>query len=329
MRRYRTFFPGYWTSADIVDLPSDTKLLGAYLLTSPHANMIGCFRLPNAYVVDDLRMGSETVSKGFRNLCGNGFITHDSALSWVLINKFLKWNPIENPNQGIAASKLVAEVPQNSSVYAPLLDMLRLNPRNFPDGFVDGLGTVSKPFRNQEQEQEQEQKHEPEQNTLVQLASEIGRDRHGEIVENAFSLYCSLLKRDPRRYGLTQPRKAKAVARLKEREKINGSLELAESDLRAAIQNLAASNYHTAGGYIDWDAQIFRSREEFEKRFNWVAPKGAENAIDQGNKPGAVGRVERTLNHWDGAFAERLAVGALQKPVPTDAGLLPAPRICP
>jgi hypothetical protein len=173
MRRYRTFFPGYWTSLDIVDLPGDSKLLGAYLLTSPHANMIGCYRLPNAYVVDDLRMGSETVSEGFRNLCSKGFITHDSPLSWVLINKFLKWNPIENPNQGIAASKLVGEVPRNSSVYEPLLEMLRVNPRNFPAGFIDGLGTVPEGFRNQEQEQEQEPVQEPKIKDLAESSGEL------------------------------------------------------------------------------------------------------------------------------------------------------------
>jgi hypothetical protein len=157
MRRYRTLFPTYWTNENIVDLPGDTKLLGAYLLTSLHTNMIGCFRLPNAYVVDDLRIGSETVSRGLRNLSERGFVTHDSRRSWLLINNFLKWNPIENPNQGIAASKLVGEVPRNSSVYAPLIEILRVTSRNFPAGFIDGLGTLSEPFRNQEQEQDLEQ----------------------------------------------------------------------------------------------------------------------------------------------------------------------------
>ena len=106
--------------------------------------MIGCYRLPIAYAIEDLRMGSERVSKGFRNLCGKGFVTHDSGLSWVLINKFLKWNPIENPNQGIAASKLVMEVPRNSSVYAPLIEILRVNSRNFPEASL----RVWEPFRN-------------------------------------------------------------------------------------------------------------------------------------------------------------------------------------
>ena len=244
MRRYRTFFPGYWTSADIVDLPSDTKLLGAYLLTSPHANMIGCFRLPNAYVVDDLRMGSETVSKGFRNLCVKGFITHDSALSWVLINKFLKWNPIENPNQGIAASKIVAEVPQNSSVYAPLLDMLRLNPRNFPDGFINGLGTVRKPFRNQEQEQEQEQEPQEE---LSLLSPEPAT---GPRISDFYESWNRLCGRLPKAETFSDSRRKKVKARIRQ----GVTLERFEQAVKACTQKpfLRGENDRGWTATFDW-----------------------------------------------------------------------------
>lgn len=162
--RYGKIFTGYWTSPDISEQDVETKVIGAYLLSSTHSNMLGCFRLPIAYVVDDLRMGSETVSKGFRNLSGKGFLTHDPELSWVFIRNFLKWNPIENPNQGKAAAKLVGEVPTRSSVYAPLVQILKANPANFPEGFINSLETLLEPFRNQYPypqpypEQEQEQK---------------------------------------------------------------------------------------------------------------------------------------------------------------------------
>jgi hypothetical protein len=212
MRRYRTFFPGFWTSPDIVDLPCDTKLLAAYLLTSPHANMIGCYRLPNAYVVEDLRMGSETVSEGFRNLCGKGFITHDSPLSWVLINKFLKWNPIENPNQGIAASKLVGEVPRNSSAYAPLLGMLRENSRNFPAGFIDGLETLREPFRNLELEQEQEQEPEDDSDESSSGDSETTKKKKRSSAEDIEKIRLAYpLKKAP---GAARKAIGKAIERL-------------------------------------------------------------------------------------------------------------------
>jgi hypothetical protein len=72
-QRYGRIHINYWTSPDIIGLSPETKLIGAYILTCPHGNMIGCFRLPIAYVVDDLAMGYEAVSEGFRNLCDKGF----------------------------------------------------------------------------------------------------------------------------------------------------------------------------------------------------------------------------------------------------------------
>lgn len=148
MQRYGRVYAQYWTSADIIGLPIETKCIGAYLLSCHHGNMLGCFRLPKAYVVDDLRMGSETVSEGFQNLSDTGFLIYDSELSWVLIRNFLKWNSIENPNQGKAAAKLVQQVPVSSIIHNHLVLILKENPANFPDGFIEGfangLETVSK-----------------------------------------------------------------------------------------------------------------------------------------------------------------------------------------
>src|ERR1039457_6046695 len=71
-------------------------------------------------------------------------------------------------------------------------------------------------------------------------------------------------------------RKAKASTRLKEREKVTGSIELAESDRVTAIRNLAASDFHCSGLYHDWLDHPFKSQEIFEKRLNWTAPVDAK-----------------------------------------------------
>lgn len=323
MQRYGRVYTGYWTSPDIIGLPVETKCVGAYLLSCHHGNMIGCFRLPAAYVVEDLRMSSGTVSEGFRNLCEKGFLTYDSDLSWVLIRRFLKWNPLENPNQGKAAAKLVEQVPQNSSVYADLLQMLQAYPANFPDGFVNRLGTAAEPFRNPHPHPHPHP-HPELQDDLVQLASEVGPNPYTAIIDQAFALYCSLIGRDPRRYTLTKPRREKATARLKEREHINSSLEAAAIDLETAIRNLAASEYHRAGGYIDWLQQIFKSQEEFEKRLNWTAPKEATNGAHHSESAG-IARAERSDENWVTAAAERKSVRSLERDVPANGGLLSTP----
>jgi hypothetical protein len=288
--RYGKVFTSFWTNLANLDL--QTKAIGAYLLSSPHATMIGCYRLPLAYVMDDLRSGSETVSEGFRKLCETGFIVYDAALSWVLIRRFLIWNPIENPNQGKSAAKLVAEVPKESSVYAPLIDILRLNAAHFPDGFVNSLETVPQGFQNQypyPYPQLNPEQEETSPSAQAGSPAESLSERHSPQAKSSgslekaaitrlFELYCTAVSRNPCRYTLTAMREKKALMRLQERRRVRGGdLVVAERDLAQAIENLAASEWHRAQGHIDWLDQIFRSAEEFERRLNWTKPAGDSN----------------------------------------------------
>lgn len=107
-----------------------------------------------------------------------------------------------------------------------------------------------------------------------QLAKEINL-----AIDRLFAYYCESLGRKPTQYTLTPERRKKAELRLKERIKVSGSLEQAEHEAGRCIDNLAESEYHVAGGYIDWTEQIFRSAEEFEKRLTWMKPTngGASN----------------------------------------------------
>ena len=61
MRDYGKVQSSFWTSADTCKLSDDGKLLSLYLLTGPHSNILGCFRLPIGYVSDDLGWGFERV----------------------------------------------------------------------------------------------------------------------------------------------------------------------------------------------------------------------------------------------------------------------------
>lgn len=138
----------------------DARLLALYLLTGQHTNMIGCFRLPDGYVSEDLAWTPERVSKGFDELSKNGFATRDSSSKWVLIRNFLSWNSVENPNQGIAALRLFDQVPDKSSVKPELARVLASALSHISISKLKGSERVLQPFLNQEQEQEQEQDQE-------------------------------------------------------------------------------------------------------------------------------------------------------------------------
>jgi hypothetical protein len=169
--------------------------------------MLGCYRLPLAYAVEDLKLSTETLSKGFQQLLRKGFIERDERLGWTLIPNHLKWNTIDNPNQGKAITKLVAAVPKETSVFAGLISALRSYGANLPEGFVDSLETVSEPFRNQEQKQISKQHQEQNKSP-----SESGSLDYNSFVE-AWNGSCGPLAKVTK---LTAGRRDKLRARVAE-----------------------------------------------------------------------------------------------------------------
>jgi hypothetical protein len=128
-----------------------------------------------------------------------------------------------------------------------------------------------------------------------------------EAVERVFGFYCHKLDRNPKRYSLTDARREKAIARMRERVKVHdGDLQLAEADLARAVENLAASDFHQSGGYIDWIDQIFKSEDEFQKRLNWAKPTG-------GNTNGKPGREQHVVGIAQ-EYAEKLIREAMAQP---------------
>jgi hypothetical protein len=153
MRDFARVYSSFWQSPEIRALDEDARALALYLLTTPHGNLIGCFRLPDAYAAEDMQWPIERVSEGFRKLCESSFVTRDEATKWVLITKYLKWNTFENPNVAKAAHKAFDQVPA-----LPLKSLLALalleNGAHLSEEFRKGCQTVSEQYRNPEPEPE-------------------------------------------------------------------------------------------------------------------------------------------------------------------------------
>lgn len=116
MRDFGVIHCSYWTSETSHGFSDDAKLLGAYLFTGPHSNILGCYRVPDGYVMGDLSWAPERVSKAFEELSRKGFANRCGTTFWVFIVKYLKWNPPENPNQVKAMRRLAAQVPDNAAI---------------------------------------------------------------------------------------------------------------------------------------------------------------------------------------------------------------------
>ena len=127
-------------------LASEARDLALYLLTSPHGNSLGCFRLPMAYLCDDLDANAKAVSKSLDELRAIGFLERDEEDGWTWICDFLEHNPVPNSNVGKAIGKLVEQIPQS-------VGLLR-TPSRCTNGFLRRFRpyrypsrTVSKRFR--------------------------------------------------------------------------------------------------------------------------------------------------------------------------------------
>ena len=68
MRIYGSIHTCFWSSKATQELSDQAKLLAIYLLACPHSNMLGAFRLPDAYISEDLHWDIAIVKKTFQEL---------------------------------------------------------------------------------------------------------------------------------------------------------------------------------------------------------------------------------------------------------------------
>jgi hypothetical protein len=226
MREYGKIHSSFWTSKDIRDMGEDGRTLAAYLLTSPHSNMLGCFRVPVAYIAEDLGWGSERVKEGFSILFEKGFATFDEGSNWVVIHKFLKWNQPENPNVVRAAEKLFAQIPGSSGVKSILAwAIAEFEPRFSVDKlseikpFANPFDRSPKAYPKPEPEPEPEPEREPEPEPV-----RAAQKRAATVPETA-GLWAAYAMSYRKRYGAEPVRNAKVNGQLSQVIKRLGSDE--------------------------------------------------------------------------------------------------------
>ncbi len=104
----------FWQDEKMRAVTDDARYLMLYLLTSPHRNIMGFYFLPVPYACFDLGWDEERFSKGLNELLEIQVIRYDQGSHVVLIQNYLKHNPLENPNQVKSAIDRLDEMPQTS-----------------------------------------------------------------------------------------------------------------------------------------------------------------------------------------------------------------------
>lgn len=119
MRDYAKVAPQFWTGRTGKALKvagPESVIVAMYLMTSPHANMIGLYHCPVAYIAIDTGLSLEGASKGLASCIEADFCQYDDAIEYVFVVEFAKYqlgdelDPKDKRCQGVANE--LAKVPK-------------------------------------------------------------------------------------------------------------------------------------------------------------------------------------------------------------------------
>jgi hypothetical protein len=110
MSRYSYIYSSIWEDSGFMALTAPEKVLFLYFLSSPHSNMVGYYRLPIGYIVEDLKWSDKQIRQNLTALKNSGMVLYDEENGVVFVRNFLKYNEISNAKQGKGAIKQIKDV---------------------------------------------------------------------------------------------------------------------------------------------------------------------------------------------------------------------------
>ncbi len=98
MRDYAKIAPSFWTGRTGKKLRGnhEAQIVALYLLTTQHANMIGVFNCPIAYISHDTGLPLEGALKGLQSLIEADFCTFDSDTDVVWVHEMARFQVDES-----------------------------------------------------------------------------------------------------------------------------------------------------------------------------------------------------------------------------------------
>lgn len=242
MRDYSKVGPQFWigkTGKALRKQGLEAQMVALYLLTSPHANMLGLYYVPQAFIAHETGMGIEGASKGLQGCIEAGFCRYDedTEMVWViemarfqiadhLKDKDLRIKGVQSEYDSLPENPYLAAFYE---MYAAAFCMTSKRGKTSP------LEDPSKPLRSQEQEQEQEQKQEQAQEQTLVERRGAAPDR--DVIVDVFAYWQKVM--DSPRSQLDDKR----------RKAIKGALKLYEPrQVCEAILGCTKSDFHMARG---------------------------------------------------------------------------------
>lgn len=309
MRDYGIVRVRFWDWAKREKLSDPAKVMALYLLTSTHGNSLGCFRLPLAYMCDDLGKGIETVSETVSELEKLGFLERDHESGWTWLPDFLQHNPIPNRNVGKAVEKQIADMPSRIPLFGRMIEGIRQFARDDDKGLsVAFLDQMRERFRNHfdtvsrgpgNQTQTQNQIHEQNQSKTTPDGSADGAGLLRDVEQDVVDLYHSHAEKFPiwpKVRSLTTALRSAIRARLKEHG-IGG--------IREALEAAAASNFITKKGMRGWGLRWLMKPENFAKVIEGYYSRDQQPIGSMGVMARVIDRLQTEEDNQHAADADR------------------------
>ncbi|EMM1612234.1 DNA-binding protein [Raoultella ornithinolytica] len=294
MRDYATVAPQFWlgkTGRELRKKGAEAQVVSFYLMTSPHANMLGLYYLPILYIAHETGLGLEGASKGLKSSIEAGFCSYDEDAEMVWVHEMAAYQvgkalkPGDNRCAGVRSE--YASLTENSflsSFYERYKDDFHLSIKRETRQISEG---ASKGLRSQDQEQDQEQ--EQDKDHLGHGVATPPDDESSDITpagkpKSSYSEEFELVwKEYPKRAGGNS--KADAFKAWTARIKSGATVqELTDGVRRYAGYVAAAGKLNTE--YVKQASTFFGPSKHYEEQWSFETPIGKRdpNTVSQPGK---------------------------------------------
>lgn len=164
MRDYGKVSPQFWVGKTGKSLRGnqEAQIVALYLMTSPHANMIGVYYCPVEYIAKETGLTLEGASKALQSLSEADFCTFEAESEYIFVHQFAR-NQIgeelkatDKRVQGVVNE--LAKVPKGQCWQAFRARYAFPYNLPLPTETASPLEAPSEPLRSQKQKQKQKQK---------------------------------------------------------------------------------------------------------------------------------------------------------------------------
>lgn len=174
MREYSKIVPQFWigkTGKALRRAGVDAQLVGLYLMSSPHANMLGLYYLAQETIGHETGLGFERAQAALKACIASGFCSYDqdSEMVWVhemafyqiadsLVANDKRSKGVQNEYNNLPDNPFLGEFFRKYSIAFCMTNL-----RSGCESENNPIEAPFKPLGSQEQEQEQEQEKEQDQ----------------------------------------------------------------------------------------------------------------------------------------------------------------------